>query len=65
MEGKHTRFMQQIKGKQARRRMDRKWVTPVAKKVWEATGTQLAATYIGLMQGAVAQLVALGPIFEV
>ena len=37
----------------------------VAEKFWEAVETHLADTYIGCIQGTVAQLVALRPIFEI
>ena len=64
-EGTHTNFLRQITGNRARRRTDVTWVTMEAKEVWEAAGTQSAATYIVCRYRTVAQWVALRLIFEV
>ena len=40
-------------------------VTQVEEYIWEASGMQLAAIYIGRRQETVNQWVALSPIFEV
>ena len=64
VEGVHTGFLRRIMGKRAQRITGGMWVTPAAGEVWEAMGTQLAATYIGHRQGTVAQWVALHPIFK-
>ena len=56
---------EKIMGKQARRKAYGTWVNPKAEVVWEATGSQLSMTYIGIIQGMVAQWVVLRAIFEV
>ena len=65
LEGTHSGFLRHIMGNQARRKADRTWVTPKSEVLWEAAVTQLEITYIRRRQGAVAQWVALRPIFEV
>ena len=64
-EGTQSGFLQQIRGKRARRRADRTWFTTAAEEVREAAGTQSVTTYIGRRQGTVVQWVALRPVFEV
>ena len=65
MDGIHTGFLRQITGKQAQWLGDGMWVTTGADGVQEAVGTQSAMTYIGKLQGTVAQWVELRPIFDV
>ena len=65
VDGTHTGFLRQIMGKRDWQNTYRTWVNPRAEVVQEAVGTQSAMTYIGRIQGTVAQWVALHPIFEV
>ena len=57
--------MRQIIGKKIYWKVYGTWVTPKAEVMWEVTGTQSTMTYMGIIQGTVAQYVALRPIFEV
>ena len=65
LEGTHTKFLQLIMGKQARRLGDGTWETPGAEGVREAAVTQSERIYIERRQATVAQWVALRPLFEV
>ena len=65
VEGNNIGFLIQITGKRARRKANRMWYIPAAEEVREAVLNQLDATYIGRIQGTVAQWVALWKIFEV
>ena len=64
VEGKHTRFLRQTTGNQARHNADGTRSTPATEEVQEAAGTQLSTTYIGIRQGTVAQWVVMSPVFE-
>ena len=63
----HTGLLQlhHITGNPARQEPDEMWVMPAEGVVLDSAGMQFPATYIGHIQGTVAQWVALCLIFEV
>ena len=61
----HTEFLRIITGKIAKGLGDRKWETPGAEGIQEASGTQSDRIYIEQRQATVAQWVSLRPLFEV
>ena len=65
VDGTQTGSMIQITGKQVRRKADGARVIPKAEVVREAVGNQSAVIYTRIRQGAVAQWVAMRPIFQV
>ena len=65
LEGAHVGFLWQVKRNQAIRRRDGSWRQVTAETVLHGAGTQPIRTYVDMQQAAVAEWVALRPIFDV